>query len=420
MKTPNQALMITFDFSQRGKTGTGLAAASLISACHVHKDYGTKFVIDHLPIKMPATHEKKLKPEEVINEIEKTVPMAKIDRLVLACYVWSSHLIEPIITLSKLNGFTGKVILGGYQIFHETCKDLYPSADYYITGYAEQALPAAIIDDTIISSIILDKPMGKESDFESLPSPYLSGTYPLEQNQKMVHWETHRGCIFKCNFCVHRDLQTDSVFDLNQSRIEQELRLFKLKNIKKINVLDPVFNRGSNHASTLKTAIEIGIKSLLSLQVRFEMINEEFLYLCSKLNVHLEFGLQTAIKEEYVTIERPNNLTEVSKSISLLKKWNLSFEVSLIYGLPKQTVRSFKESIQFLQSQGVTDIKAFPLMLLEGTDLKKNKEQFGLKEGFIDDSQIPHVIESSTFTNDQWKIMHLIAKNLQKHEKVAA
>jgi radical SAM superfamily enzyme YgiQ (UPF0313 family) len=417
MNTSTKALLITFDFSQRGKSGTGLAAASLIAACKNHPLYSTKFSIEHLPVSMPVTDQSTLTPEQVVEKIQQSHDITKIDRLILACYVWSTHLIEPVIRLCKEQGFNGKTILGGYQIFNDTCKALYPSGDYYISSYAEQALPAAILDNTtntiVTTGRIMKQNMAKDEDFHNLPSPYLDGTYAVDQGQEMIHWETHRGCIFKCNFCLHRDIKTNKVFDLNESRIMKELAYFKEKDIKKINVLDPVFNRGPNHLEVLKTAIEINLKSELCLQVRFELITEEFLSLCSQLNIHLEFGLQTAIKEEYVIIERPNNLKQIEKSILLLNRYKQSFEVSLIYGLPMQTVNSFQESISFLTSKGITNIKAFPLMLLEGTDLKNKKDEFGLKEGHIDDSGIPHVIASNTFTRNEWEIMHSIANNLE-------
>lgn len=419
MNNPTKALLVTFDYSQRGKSGTGLAAASLLAACQKHTDYPGKFTIEHLAIEMPELQKIKITAEEVVKQINLKIDITKIDRLILACYVWSTDLIEPIIKLCKQQEFQGKTILGGYQIVNSTCKQLYPSGDYYISSYAEMALPAAILDNTAITSKIMDKSMDKDADFHALPSPYLNGTYPLTQDQPMIHWETHRGCIFKCNFCLHRDIKTNKVFDLESSRITEELKLFKEKNIRKINILDPVFNRGPNHIDTLKTAIRIGLKAELSLQVRFELINEKFLKLCSQLNVHLEFGLQTVIEEEYVTIERPNNLKKIREIIELLQKWKQSFEVSLIYGLPKQTVDSFKESIEFLHQRGMTDIKAFPLMLLEGTDLKEKQKEYGLVEGHIDSSGIPHVIESNTFTHSEWKIMHNIAQNLRIIEEAA-
>ena len=53
---------------------------------------------------------------EIVDSINKVTPLVQLDRLALACYVWSSDLIEPIIKLCREKGFKGKIILGGYQI----------------------------------------------------------------------------------------------------------------------------------------------------------------------------------------------------------------------------------------------------------------------------------------------------------------
>ena len=415
MKKIKHALLVTFDFTQRGKSGTGFAAGSLLSACRSHPQYGHKFTIEHLAIPMLIVAKQGLSVTDIVDEIGKTISIANLDRLVLACYVWSSHLVEPIIKRCREYGFKGKVILGGYQINSKTCRELYPSGDFYIPGYAESALPEAILDEHSITSRIVDVPV----NFEQLASPYLDGTLELEQGQEMLHWETRRGCVYKCNFCAHRDLKDKGVHQLGMDKIKQELDLFKQKGVKKINVLDPIFNNEPNHIDILNYAIAIGLKSLLSLQVRFERITEEFLQLCAQLNVHLEFGLQTADINESRIIERANSMNRVGKMITLIQQWGQSFEVSLIYGLPGQTVRSFKDSIDYLQHRHVAIIKAFPLMLLEGTKLAQEKEAYGIVEDVIDESGIPHVVECSSFSRSEWQVMHCYATNLQLSEEVA-
>ena len=42
--TSRKVLLITFDFSQRGKSGTGLAAGCLLAACKSHQAYGNGFI----------------------------------------------------------------------------------------------------------------------------------------------------------------------------------------------------------------------------------------------------------------------------------------------------------------------------------------------------------------------------------------
>jgi len=408
MKILKRALLVTFDFTQRGKSGTGFAAGSLLSACRSNKEYGDKFIIDHLAIPMSTLAKEQLTVVEIVNEINRIEPLVNLDKLALACYIWSSELVEPVIELCRKNGFKGKVILGGYQINRKSCHELYPSGDFYIPGYGEASLPEAILDEYSISSRIIESTI----DFEILPSPYLDETISIEQGHEMLHWETRRGCMYKCNFCAHRDLKDKGVHLLGIDKVKQELDLFKSKQVKKINVLDPIFNNEPNHIEILEYAIKINIKSTLALQVRFERITEEFLILCSQLNVHLEFGLQTADVNESRIIERANNMNKVGRSITLIQQWGQSFEVSLIYGLPGQTVDSFKDSIEYLRNKGVGIIKAFPLMLLEGTKLAEDKQKHLIVEDIIDESGIPHVVQSFSFTRSEWEMMHYITNNL--------
>jgi radical SAM superfamily enzyme YgiQ (UPF0313 family) len=408
MNKIKRALLVTFDFTQRGKSGTGFAAGSLLSACRSHDDYNNKFTIKHLAIPMTGVAKEQLSIVRIVDSINNVIPLVQLDRLAIACYVWSSDLIEPIIKLCRAKGFHGKIILGGYQINKKTCRQLYPSGDFYIPGYGEAALPESILNDVAITSQIIEKTV----NFETLASPYLDGTISLKFGQKMIHWETRRGCVYKCNFCAHRDLKDKGVHLLGIEKIKAELDLFKRKGVRKINILDPIFNNEPNHIEILNYAIKIKLTALLSLQVRFERITNEFLALCAQLNVHLEFGLQTTDKAESLIIERANNMNKVDKNIKLLQQWKQSFEVSLIYGLPGQTLESFKQSIAYLQQGNISNIKAFPLMLLEGTKLAENKNSYSIVEEVIDDSGIPHVVECDSFTRAEWMLMRSYANDL--------
>ena len=55
-------------------------------------------------------------------------------------------------------------------------------------------------------------------------------------------------------------------------------------------------------------------------------------------------------------------------------------QVSLIYGLPAQTLASFRASIDFCRAASAPVIRAFPLMLLRGTPLYDLKAKHGLLE----------------------------------------
>jgi len=412
MNRVKQCLLVTFDFTQRGKSATSFAAGVLLSACKQHQFYGETFIADHLSIEMSKNKAQYLAAGEIANRINNHYKLEKLQGLALGCYVWNTDMIEPLIQKCREKGFKGNIILGGYQIHESTCKTLYPSGDIYLPSYGEVSLPEAFMHEKVLNKLILSKKV----DFSLLNSPYLNGSIELDENQPMIHWETQRGCFYACSFCAHRDVTNNKVHDFRLETVKKELRLFKKKNVQRINVLDPIFRKGRRSYEILEYAIEIGLKAQLVFQVRFEDINERLLDLFSRLSTHLEFGLQTAIKAESVIINRRNNVEKVSSAIAMLQQKRMSFEVSLIYGLPTQTLESFSQSIQFLQERGVSNIKAFPLMLLEGTQLSEEMDKYGIKEGYIDDSEIPHVVECDSFTNEEWIAMSELAKTLTYQE----
>ncbi len=165
----------------------------------------------------------------------------------------------------------------------------------------------------------------------------------------------------------------------------------------------------------------------IALQCRMELVSKEFLDQVEQLNttgrVVLEFGLQTIHEEEMKVINRKNSLKKVREVLQETRRRNIETELSLIFGLPSQTLTSFKESVEFCKDQGVSRIYAFPLMLLRGTPLFEQKEKLGLKESsdFHFESipriqtDIPHVVESLSFTYDEWLEMAEIAGSLEAY-----
>ena len=102
-----------------------------------------------------------------------------------------------------------------------------------------------------------------------------------------------------------------------------------------------------------------------------------------------------------------------------LNELGISYEVSLIYGLPNQTVQSFRKSISLLRENGCTDIAAFPLMLLKGTELYAEKEKWGMEEEIVGDFGIPTVTSSNSFTKNEWLQMNDLAVSLMPNKRVA-
>ncbi|WP_269321215.1 B12-binding domain-containing radical SAM protein [Halomonas sp. BC04] len=255
--------------------------------------------------------------------------------------------------------------------------------------------------------------LGRKADHDllALPSPYLQGTV---QPRTSIRWETQRGCPFRCAFCQHREPGNrlkHQRFDAR--RLERELAMFAAAGVERISVLDPVFHTNPARAVDVLNSIKAaGVDAKLSLQCRFETCKPEFLAALEGLDVTLEFGLQTTIEAEYRAIDRPNNMQIVGKKIQELHERQIDFEVSLIYGLPNQTLASFQASIDWCLQQQVPRVRAWPLMLLRGTPLYEQKERYGFRESL--DQRIPVVVESNSFSKADNAEMARIALALEE------
>ena len=345
-------------------------------------------------------------------------------------YTWNDEHILQITRDLKKEGFLGSILLGGPQVSYTKfgLEKFYPDVDYFIRGYAEHALSKFLQGEGVVKGLHKagdpDLGLSAHVDLEALPSPFLDGLIPP---QHFIRWETQRGCPFSCRFCQYQEVNKKDLKRryLNTSRIEQEIKWICQHNIMDIHVVDATFNSGPNYLNVLKLLAEHGYKGKIALQTRAEMISPEYLDAVDRLNrsamVVLELGLHTTNKEEQKIIDRPNNLKKFSRVVSDAISRGIELEVSLIFGLPKQTIASFNESIAYCKTLGIPVIYAFPLMLHRGTWLWENRDELGLKS----ESHIPlfdisrqqhgvtHVVESPTFTYAEWLHMAKIAEELE-------
>ena len=341
--------------------------------------------------------------------------------LAIGAYVWAEDVIKELLVLLRASGFTGRIILGGPQISYTPCglEELYPEADVFVRGYGEMAI-VGLFNYPGMTSIEgahfagqTDLNLQTSVDLSVLPSPWLSGAID-PQGQRFIRWETQRGCSFRCSFCQHKEAGMRLVRrELDEARIMAEIDLFCRSGVEEIAVLDPIFNMGPLAKSILQRFIDNGFTGKLALQCRAEMCDDEFLEMASNLDVKFEFGLQTIHPEESKAVNRPNNMPKVNEVFNKMNSMGLGYEVSIIFGLPNQTLSSFQETVDWCLRKKVPVIKAFPLMLLRGTEVEQRKKEWGLVES---DGSMPVVLESDTFSQDDWHRMFEISELLEETE----
>jgi len=415
----NRVLLISFDLLRDGEPPKSYAVSHIVSYAKSQPNNNIDFTIEHLTLDMTSFIEKN--QFEIINECLTKFNPREFDIIAISAYVWNEFIISPLIGKIKDNSFKGNIVLGGYQITYTSgaakLKDLYPQADSFILGYAEQSFHELISSEKFKTDY-----HSNVSDFTHLNSPYLSKQIHIEQKQQKIRWETKRGCLYSCKFCAHKEIgelgTKTSVIQHQLEKVDNELDLFKSKSVKRINVLDPLFNVGRSYLEVLKKIIEKEMTSEFTFQIRLENIKtingdrEMFIEYSKSINCILEIGIQTLQENEWEVIGRNNNIGLIRSNLEIFNKNNINYEASLIYGLPNQTVKSFKDSISKLKDLGCKKITAWPLMLLRGTDIYHQKETLNLNEKILGDYNIPTVISSNSYTYDDWLEMQSIAIDL--------
>lgn len=411
-----KVVLVDFYWTRDKDPRVPLGHASILTALHEVPGLDVASIVI-------AVNDGRHQPEHIVAKIiQETAGLSSTEvDIAFGAYVWGEELLQNVLRGLRLAGFRGRIILGGPQISYSDAglEEIYPHADIFIRGYGEQALARIAADPNLTEFPGIhwagtpDLNLQARIDLNQLPSPWLSGTIPL-MNQQFIRWETQRGCPFRCSFCQHREAGARLPRrDLNLPRIEAEIDLFCESGVTDIAVLDPIFNAGEHAIGVLQRFKERGYKGRLSLQCRAEMTSQEFLDAAAELDVCLEFGLQTIHKSEGKAIKRNNHVPSVDKVLEGVRTRGIRHEVSLIFGLPLQSLQSFEKSVQWCLDRNVQVLKAFPLLLLRGTALEADRAKWNLE---VSDDEMAMVLSSNSFTVEEWWAMAQLSEALKATE----
>ncbi len=402
-------VLVSIDWRREGDGKTSLGIASIAATL---KSAGI-----HYQLVESTVNDSAFNLEHLQSRIQEALEEMGPDALLgFGVFVWNDKQICKLLKRLRLPEGS-RIVLGGPQISYMPAGELeaaYPEAHLFVRGAGERAMLHLAQDVPLEQCGVHragspDEGLHASLPLNGLPSPFVEGAVHIAPEMR---WETQRGCTFKCSFCQHREADgrmPTRMFDMERLRVEAEL--FARRGVKRISVLDPIFHTSDAHAiAVLNLLKQAGVTAKIALQCRFEMLTEAFLDALEGLDVTLEFGLQTTSTTESRVIHRQNNMPKVEEKLALVRQRGIDFEVSLIYGLPTQTLASFKESVDWCKRQNVPRVMAWPLMLLRGTPMYQQKGEYGLRESV--DQAIPIVIASNSFTEAEYSAMRQIAKEL--------
>lgn len=382
-------LFITFDFHEHRKPVKSVAVATLESYL---KDNICNIEVDTFSFNM--NDEYSVLFDQMANL--KRQLTTDLDFVLVSFYAWNMRFLSSLISIIQESSPNARLVAGGYEVTTRSVSKLkvdYPQIDHFIIGYAEKSLELLLKNED--SSKVLNYCV----DNNSITEIYSNHIINVD-TESVVRLETKRGCPSKCSFCAYKNNDHENITVHSINKVKRELSFLNELGVAKVNILDPIFTL-KNYNELLNYLVEIKFKPKISFQMKFEILYQEIYRNPSILNkldmlkVDLEFGLQSISKKVLSNVERENDLEKIKKVVQALNSHNITYEVSIIRGLPGETQESFVNLKDFLDKIKCKNYVTYPLTLLTNTKLYDDKDKLKIKT--ISQNGLEYVIETYSY-----------------------
>ncbi|MDD4569298.1 MAG: DUF4080 domain-containing protein, partial [Tepidanaerobacteraceae bacterium] len=222
---------------------------------------------------------------------------------------------------------------------------------------------------------ILINPPKDYVDLNDIPFSYTDE----DLEHKLVYYETSRGCLFRCAFCLS-SLETD-VRTANLEKVKRDLIQFTKMGVKVVKLVDRSFNCNLSRALDLLGIIrQLPGDTVFHCEINPELVDDEFIKGLAGLENRLQFevGIQSTYVKTLKEISRTPDVKRSLQGIARLKKTSIKLHVDLIAGLPHESFERFGYSFDDVYNLYPQEIQLGFLKLLKGTRLKNNAGKYGI------------------------------------------
>lgn len=219
---------------------------------------------------------------------------------------------------------------------------------------------------------------------EPLPMDELPFCYEhLEEFQnRIIYYETSRGCPFSCSYCLSSIDKTLRFRSL--SLVEKELQFFLEHGVRQVKFVDRTFNCNHKHALAVWQYLKAHDNGITNFhfEISADLLTEEELELIHSLRpglIQLEIGVQSTHQPTIEAICRNMNLNRLEQAVERVQQaGNVHQHLDLIAGLPKEDFASFAESFRQVYSWKPEQLQLGFLKVLKGSRMYEHQKEYGL------------------------------------------
>lgn len=368
---------------------TGVNAKYIHSnpAIHSLKGYVGEDMVQHVEI---AEYTINQNLGDILGDIYKRKP----DVIGFSCYIWNWNLIQQLmVEVHKLLPCM-PIWLGGPEVsFHS--KDImekYPMVTGIMVGEGEETFRQLLGYYVNQSGALTDIAGLVMKDGETAPRevtdlskiPFLYEDLKSFEN-RIVYYESARGCPFRCSYCLSSIDKTVRLRDIEI--VKKELQFFLDHRLPQVKFIDRTFNCNHDHAMAIWQYIlehDNGVTNF-HFEIAADILKEDEIELLLRMRpglVQLEIGVQTTNLKTLQEIRRNMDIDKLERIVGELSKGrNIHLHLDLIAGLPYEDYESFGKSFDRVYVMRPEQLQLGFLKVLKGSYMEEKAEDYGLVYG---------------------------------------
>lgn len=337
-----------------------------------------------------------------VEKIFQSIYKEKPDVLAFSCYIWNVEIIEKLcVELRKVLPDT-KIWLGGPEVSYDSKEYLikHQEVDGIMLGEGEETFTEIINyyskesknKQTLeeIKGIVFRKEAQKQEvneliytglrpllNFNSIPFPYDN---LLDFENKIIYYESSRGCPFSCSYCLSSVDKTVRLRDIEL--VKDELNFFLKHKVKQVKFVDRTFNCKKEHALAVWKHIKENDNGITNFhfEIAADLLDDEQIKLLGTMRsglLQLEIGIQSTNLDTLKAINRKTDLKKIASNVNAIHKTrNIHQHLDLIAGLPHESYESFCNSFNEVYALKPDQLQLGFLKVLKGTPMADYSQEY--------------------------------------------
>lgn len=344
---------------------------------------------DHIVLKEYTINQQK-------DDIMRDIYLEHPDVVCVSCYIWNLSFVKELMAdLIKI--LPGAYFwAGGPEVSYDAEKFLTENSEFKgvmvgegeetfkeLAGYYVEKNPQDLKDMTGIcyrdGDQIIHNGWRQIMDLSSIPFIYKDLS---EFKNRIIYYESSRGCPFSCSYCLSsidkklrfRDTET----------VKKELQFFIDNKVPQVKFVDRTFNCKHDHAMAIWKYInehDNGVTNF-HFEISADLLREEELQEMSTMRpglIQLEIGVQSTNPDTIKAIHRTMDFEKLKGIVDRIHSFgNIHQHLDLIAGLPYEDYDSFRNSFNDVYALKPQQLQLGFLKVLKGSHMMEMCREYGI------------------------------------------